>query len=77
MSGVEAVSLREKQVEERELQLAREQEEWKEWKERVEREIVEDLSVIEKNKLHLEEWEEQLRHLQEEDEKQESQWQQL
>ena len=67
------VSLREKHVEERELQLMREQE-WKEWKERVEEEITQDLSIMEHNRQHLVEWEEQLRDLQEEDERQENQW---
>ena len=67
------ISLRE-DIEERKLQLTREQEEWKEWKKKVEEDIMEDLSIIEDNKQRLAEWEEQLRHLEEEDEKHENQW---
>ena len=54
---MEAVSSREKDVEEQELQLTREHEMWKEWKERVEKDITEDLSIIKHNREHLAEWE--------------------
>lgn len=63
-----------KDIEERELQLTREQEEWKKWKKKVEEDIMQDLSIIEDNKQHLAEWEEQLRHLEEEDKRHENQW---
>ena len=45
------ISLKE-DIEERELQLTREQEEWKKWK-KVEEDIMQDLSIIEDNKQHL------------------------
>ena len=56
---------REEAVKVREQALLNDREEWKEWKEWVDKEISEDMEVLDHNRQTLEEWQELLGHLEE------------